>query len=94
VINVLLEAIDFLAREIIIDKSIERIITRAEKLRPGAGAALTRVYVGASLGNIVGTQAGKSAKKTIDRGGAITVFAGTPEIDKYDRSAIGSTRVI
>ena len=90
----LLEAIDFLAQEIFIDKSVERIITRAEKLRPGAGVVLTRVYVGASLGNIVGKEAGKSAKKTIDRGGVITVFAGTPGIDKYDRSAIGSTRVI
>ena len=90
----LLEAIDFLAREVIADKAIEGLARRAERLKPGAGAVVTRVYVGAAAGNIVGSYAGKQSADNFRRGIPTVALDYTPEIQAYDRSALRSSRVI
>lgn len=91
----LLEAIDFLAREVFVDKAIEGLARRADRMSPGAGAVVTRVYVGAALGKAVGTYAGKQTAANIRAGIPSTVtLEYTPEIQAYDRSALRTTRLI
>ena len=91
----LLEALDFLAREVVADKSVEAIARRAEKLRPGAGAIISRLYVGAAAGQAVGGYAGRQTQQNIARGMPSTVaLEYTPEIAQYEKYALGSTRVI
>lgn len=91
----LLEAIDFLAREVVADKSIEAIARRADKLRPGAGAVISRLYVGVAAGNAVGTYAGLQTQRNVAQGIPSTVsLEYTPEIATYEHSALRSSRII
>ena len=91
----LLEAIDWLAREIIVDKSMERAFRGLERRSPGAGTLATRLYVGATLGRIVGSYAGRQTAANIERGMPSTVaLEYTPDIAAYDKSALRSTRII
>ena len=91
----LLEAIDWLAREIVIDRSAERLIRQADKLKPGAGVVVTKVYIGTTLGATTGRIAGKQTARNVERGMPSTVGLDyTPDIQAYDRSALKSTRLI
>ena len=91
----LLEALDFLAREVIVDKSVEALARRAEKLRPGAGAVLSRLYIGAAAGQALGSYAGLQTQQNIARGMPSTVaLEYTPEIAQYEKYALGSSRII
>ena len=90
----LLEAIDFLAREVFVDKAVEGLARRADRMSPGAGAVVTRVYVGAALGKAVGSYAGKQSAENFRRGIPTVALEYTPEIQAYDRSALRTTRLI
>lgn len=90
----LLEAIDFLAREIIADKAIEGLARRTDRLSPGAGVIVAKVYVGASAGMAVGKYAGKQSAANFRQGIPTVALDYTPEIQRYDRSAIRSSRII
>lgn len=90
----LLEAIDFLAREIIADKAIEGLARRADRLKPGAGLVVSRLYIGASAGIAVGRYAGKQTAENYRRGIPPVFFPYTPEMRAYDRSALRTTRII
>ena len=91
----LLEALEWLARETLVDKSLSRLARSADKLSPGAGAVVYRVVGGAQAGAIVGSYAGKQTAANVAAGMPSTVaLAYTPEIALYERSAIGSSRII
>jgi hypothetical protein len=91
----LLEALDFLAREVVADKSVEALARRADKLRPGAGAIISRLYVGAAAGQAVGNYAGLQTQQNIAKGMPSTVaLEYTPEIAQYEKFALGSSRII
>ena len=91
----LLEALDFLAREVIVDKAVEGLARSAEKLRPGAGAIVSRLYVGAAAGHALGSYAGLQTQQNIARGMPSTVaLEYTPEIAQYEKYALGSSRII
>tara|TARA_Y100000114_G_scaffold117936_1_gene112385 strand:- start:1248 stop:1523 length:276 start_codon:yes stop_codon:yes gene_type:complete len=90
----LLEAIDFLAREVIADKAIEGLARRVDRMSPGAGAIVTRVYVGAALGKGFGTYAGKQSAANFRQGKMTVSLDYTPEIQAYDRSALRTSRII
>lgn len=91
----LLEALEWLAREAIVDKSLSRLARSADKLSPGLGPVVYRISGGAQAGAIVGSYAGKQTQQNIARGMASTVALDyTPAIEDFERSAFGSTRVI
>ncbi len=90
----LLEAIDFLAREVFADKAIETLARRADKLSPGASAIVTRLYVGSAGGMAVGKYAGQRSADNFKRGIPTVALEYTPEIQKYDRSALRTSRII
>ena len=91
----LLEALEWLARETIVDKSISRLAREANKLSPGLGPVVYRIAGGAQAGAIVGSYAGKQTAANIKAGMPSTVGLDyTPEIALYERSAIGSSRII
>ena len=91
----LLEAITWLAQEAITDTSVNRLAREIDKLKPGLGQVVAKVYVGGALGMAVGKSAGERTKANIERGIPSSVSLDyTPEIAAYDRSAIGSTRII
>ncbi len=91
----LLEALEWLAREALLDKSITRLAREANKLSPGLGPVVYRVAGGAQAGAIVGTYAGKQTAANVAAGMPSTVGLDyTPQIAIYERSAIGSSRII
>jgi len=91
----LLEALEWLARETIVDKSISRLAREANKLSPGLGPVVYRVAGGAQAGAIVGNYAGKQTAANVAAGMPSTVGLDyTPEIALYERSAFGSSRII
>ena len=91
----LLEAIDWLAQEVIADKSVNRLAREVEKLKPGAGALVSRLYIGVAAGSTTGRTLGTLTKQNVERGMPSTVGLDyTPAIQAYDRSAIASTRII
>ena len=91
----LLDALEFLARETIVDKSLSRLAREANKLSPGLGAVVYRIAGGAQAGAIVGSYAGKQTAVNVAAGMPSTVGLDyTPEIALYERSAIGSSRII
>lgn len=91
----LLEAITWLAQEAITDTSVNRLAREIDKLKPGLGQVVAKVYVGGALGMAVGKSVGERTKANIERGMPSSVSLDyTPEIAAYDRSAIGSTRII
>jgi hypothetical protein len=91
----LLEALEWLAREAIVDKSISRLASEAEKLRPGAGKVIYRFAGGAQAGVIVGTYAGNQTAANIAKGIPSSVGLDyTPDIARYEHSAFGSSRII
>ena len=91
----LLEALEWLARETIADKSLSRLARQADKFSPGLGPVVYRIAGGAQAGAIVGSYAGKQTAANIARGMPSTVGLDyTPEIARYDRTAIGSSRII
>lgn len=91
----LLEALEWLARETIVDKSLSRLAREANKLKPGLGPVVYRITGGAQAGAIVGSYAGKQTAANVAKGMPSTVgLEYTPEIALYERSAIGSSRII
>ena len=91
----LLEALEWLAREAIVDQSLNRLARSADKLKPGVGPIVYRVAGGAQAGAMVGSYAGQQTAENIAAGMASTVALDcTPEIALYDRSALGSSRII
>lgn len=89
------EAFDFLVSETYRTKPILRQIAKGvEKIAPGYGKFVAPVYIGYKGGKTFGTIAGKSAQETMARGGFVVFAPGSQEIDKYDISALGSTRII
>jgi hypothetical protein len=91
----LLEALEWLAREAIVDKSISRLAREANKLSPGLGPVVYRISGGAQAGAIVGSYAGKQTAANVAAGMPSTVGLDyTPEIALYERSALGSSRII
>ena len=47
---VLLEAIDWLAREILVDKALERMFRSGDKIKPGLSKVAMRLTAGAQAG--------------------------------------------
>lgn len=91
----LLEAIDWLAQEVIADKSVNRLAREVDKLKPGAGALVTRLYVGVAAGSTTGRTLGTLTQRNVAAGMPSTVALDyTPQIQAYDRSALRSTRII
>lgn len=91
----LLEAFEFLAKEIIADKAIEKIASQAERFKPGLGKVAYRIAGGAQAGIIVGTVLGENTQRNIAKGVPSSVYLErTPGIARYEDSAIGSTRII
>lgn len=91
----LLEALEWLGRELIVDKSLNRLARQADKLSPGAGPLVYRLAGGAQAGAIVGSYAGKQTAENVAKGMPSTVGLDyTPEIQRYEQAAIGSTRII
>ena len=91
----LLEALEWLAREAIVDKSLSRLARSADKLSPGLGPIVYRVAGGAQAGAIVGKYAGSRTAENVAAGMPSSVALDyTPEIALYERSAIGSSRII
>jgi hypothetical protein len=91
----LLEALEWLAREAIVDKSLNRLARSADKLSPGLGPVVYRVAGGAQAGAIVGSYAGKQTAANVALGMPSTVALDyTPQIALYERSALGSSRII
>lgn len=91
----LLEAITWLAQEAFADQSVNRLAREIDKLKPGLGVVVTKVYVGAAAGVGVGKTLGEETAENISQGTPSTVGLDyTPEIQAYDRTAIGSTRII
>lgn len=91
----LLEAITWLAQEAITDQSVNRLAREIDKLKPGIGQVVAKVYVGAAAGLGTGKALGDETAANINQGIPSTVSLDyTPEIAAYDRSAIGSTRII
>ena len=93
--SMLLEAFEFLSREIITDKAFERVASQAERFKPGLGKVVYRALGSAQAGVIVGTIAGKQTQKNIAEGKPSSVYLErTPGIARYEDSAISSTRII
>ena len=91
----LLEALEWLAREAIVDKSLSRLARSADKLSPGLGPVVYRIAGGVQVGAMVGTFAGKQTQQNIARGMPSTVaLEYTPAIEDFERSAFGSTKII
>ncbi len=90
----LLEAFEFLAKEIIADKAIERVASQAERFKPGLGKVAYRIAGGAQAGIIVGSYAGRSSAENFRRGIPSAILERTPEIARYEESAIGTSRRI
>lgn len=91
----LLEALEWLAREAIVDKSLSRLARSADKLSPGAGVVVYRIAGGAQAGAIVGSYAGRQTAANVAAGMPSTVaLEYTPEIAQYEKFALGSSRII
>tara|TARA_Y100000033_G_C2754379_1_gene115604 strand:- start:1481 stop:1759 length:279 start_codon:yes stop_codon:yes gene_type:complete len=89
------EAFDFLVQEAYRTKPVLRQVSQiAERIVPGSGRYVAPVYIGFKAGTKFGTIAGKSAQQTMERGGFVVFAPSSGEIDRYDRSALGSTRII
>ena len=91
----LLEAITWLAQEAITDHSVNRLAREIDKLKPGIGQVVSKVYIGAAAGLATGKALGDETAQNIREGmPSTTSLDYTPEIQAYDRTAIGSTRII
>ena len=91
----LLEAFEFLSREIIADKAFERIASQADRFKPGLGKVVYRALGSAQAGVLVGTVLGKQTQRNIEKGVPSSVYLErTPQIARYEDSAIGSSRII
>lgn len=91
----LLEALEWLGRELIVDSSLKRLARQADRFSPGAGALVYKLSAGAQAGAIVGSYAGEQTAANIERGIPSTVgLERTPEIAIYESSALGSSRII
>jgi len=91
----LLDAIAWLAQEAITDQSVNRLAKEIDKLKPGIGQVVAKVYIGAAAGLGTGKALGDETAENISQGmPSTTSLDYTPEIAAYDRTAIGSTRII
>tara|TARA_Y100001937_G_scaffold20377_1_gene28412 strand:- start:764 stop:1042 length:279 start_codon:yes stop_codon:yes gene_type:complete len=90
----LLEAIDWLAREILIDKSLERLFRSADKIKPGISKPLMRLSAGAQAGIIVGSALGRRTQRNLAKGIPFAALERTPGVARYEDSAIRSTRLL
>ena len=91
----LLEAITWLAQEAITDQSVNRLAREIDKLKPGVGQVVAKVYIGAAAGLGTGKALGDATAANINEGiPSTTSLDYTPEIAAYDRSALGSSRLI
>ena len=90
----LLEAIDWLARELIVDKALERLFRSADKIKPGISKPLMRLSAGAQAGIIVGSALGRRTQKNLAAGIPFAALERTPGVARYEDSAIRSTRLL
>lgn len=89
------EAFDFLVAESYRTKPILRqIANAAERIIPGSGKFVAPVYIGYTTGTKFGSYAGKDSQQRFARGGFTVGLERTPEIEAYEVSALGSTRII
>lgn len=89
------EAFDFLVSEAYRTKPVLRqIANAAEKIIPGTGKFVAPVYIGYRAGTEFGQIAGKDSQERFARGGFTVGLERTPEIEAYEVSALGSTRII
>lgn len=89
------EAFDFLVSETYRTKPVLKQIAKGvEKIIPGGGKFVAPVYIGYKAGTTVGTIAGEDTQKRLARGGFTVGLERTPEIEAYEVSALGSTRII
>lgn len=82
------DVLGYLAGEVILDRGLgllQRSLTRMGF--PNAAAMVAPIAVGAQLGYVVGGYAGERSA-----GGTFEMY--TPEIQIYESSSLGSTRVI
>tara|TARA_Y100000401_G_C8303837_1_gene215765 strand:+ start:825 stop:1103 length:279 start_codon:yes stop_codon:yes gene_type:complete len=91
----LAEGLEWLAQEAYRTKpALRQVASIADRIAPGSGKFVAPIYIGYKGGTVFGTIAGKSAQQTLERGGFIVYAPGSKEIDRYDRSALGSTRIV
>lgn len=91
----LAEGLEWLAQEAYRTKpALRQVANIADRIVPGSGKFVAPVYIGYKGGTAFGTIAGKSAQKTIARGGFVVFAPSSAEINRYDKSALGSTRII
>jgi hypothetical protein len=89
------EAFDFLISESYKTKPILRkIAIGVERIAPGYGKFVAPVYLGYKGGTTFGKIAGEDTGKRLARGGFVVGLERTPEIEAYEVSALGSTRII
>ena len=89
------EAFDFLISESYKTKPVLRKIAEGvEKVAPGYGKYVAPVYLGYKGGVTFGKVAGADTRDRLARGGFVVGLERTPEIETYEVSALGSTRII
>ena len=89
------EAFDFLVSESYRTRPILGKIARTvDKIAPGWGQTVGPAYLGFKAGTKFGTIAGKDSRERFARGGFTVGLERTPEIEAYEVSALGSTRVL
>ena len=89
------EAFDFLISESYRTKPVLRKIAQGvDKIAPGYGKFVAPVYIGYKSGTTFGQFAGADTRDRLARGGFSVGLERTPEIEAYEVSALGSTRII
>lgn len=89
------DAFDFLIGEAYRTKPVLRQIAKtADKILPGSGQYVAPVYIGYTAGKTVGAFAGADTRDRLARGGFSVGLERTPEIEAYEISALGSSRII
>lgn len=89
------DAFDFLVSETYRTKPVLRQIANAiERIIPGSGKFVAPVYIGYRTGMDFGQIAGKDSQERFAKGGFTVGLERTPEIEAYEISALGTTRII
>lgn len=89
------EAFDFLLNESYRTKPVLRKISKTvERIAPGYGKFVAPVYIGYKAGTTFGKIAGEDTGKRLASGGFTVGLERTPEIEAYEVSALGSSRII
>ena len=89
------DAFDFLVSETYRTKPVLRQIAKGvDRIIPGSGKFVAPVYIGYRAGTEFGQIAGKDSQERFARGGFTVGLERTPEIEAYEVSSLGSTRII